>query len=153
MFWLLSVLVVILWGRDLVALLTSRIGFLMCCNLTYRFCWNPKSVMSFENNNYFKKWVSELRPFLNRFRSVCSSVTVNTGHKPFPVSYGLIFKTYFWTLHLFALFVNLLTSRIEDRSRIISNDVLVKLFSLGFIWFEFDFVLIFFIIDIDFGRK
>ena len=48
--------------------------------------------MAFENICLQKHyWVFELRQFSLIFRSICSSVSVNTGHNPSPVNYNLIF--------------------------------------------------------------
>ena len=59
-------------------------------------------------------------------------------------------ETYFWTSHLFALFVDLLPSRIEDRYYFFSNEIYLNLFCFGFIWCEIDIFMIFWNKDIEF---
>ena len=51
-------------------------------------------------------------------------------------------KTYFLTSHLFDLFGNVSSNRVGDRFHIFSIEVWVKLFCLGFIRCEFDFLMI-----------
>ena len=63
----------------------------------------------------FESICFELRLFLNSFRSICGSFSVNTGHNPFPVSYNFVCDGFSFK-HLFLGFFATDTTRFQNVS-------------------------------------